>query len=300
MISTIIVTLALLSAVYEIQVAAENDGPSWTIYHSWNSNQEFVRRGSLIWGPKSTSDVTKDATSDKKEFQIINDDATSNLTSKEIREMLEYGWYHVKIEGDSTTGDNNFVFQTVPACNLRRANFKDLFEITLPRSSLGNRQDAMTSFSYTPLVSPLAPKICDDYDNDGDARSFSSRVSVQLDTPAMVLKHILPPSKPPPGINLVKQPTQPGSGQQGSGAGDEEYEDEDTPPNPLPSPFGFLSKYWYIILPMVALQFMAVPEEQKPASQEPQQDPQGSGGTIAPPAAASAQKSRRGKTSKKN
>jgi len=309
MASFFLAALALLSAIQVVQIAAEDGGLSWTVYHSWNPNQEFVRRGSLVWRAPINSDGTENASSDKNEFQIINDDESASLTTKDIRDMLEYGWYHVKIQGDST-GDNNFVFQTVPACNLRRANFKDQFEITLPRSSLGDRQDPMTSFAYTPLVSPLAPKTCGDSDDNGDesgnTKSFSSRVSVQLDTPAMALKNILPQSKPPPGIAFVKMPQQPGvgSGQQGGGADGENYEGDDTPPSPIPSPFSFLSKYWYIILPMVILQFIQLPAEDTPAQQGQQEEQQGgnkdSGGAIAPPSAAPQQKARRGKTSKGN
>jgi len=317
---SLLAILALLSLVQSVptQVAAEDAGQrlSWTIYHSWNPNQQFVRRGSLTWG--SPIEVEEGAKGDntKKEFRIINDDASANMTGKDVREMLEYGWYHVKIQ--SRDDANNFVFQTVPACNLRRANFKDQFDVTLPRSSTGDRQDPMTSFAYTPLVSPLAPKNCEDYDRDGDgddsagARSFSSRVSVQLDTPAMAIKNILPASKPPPGIAFVKQPHQPGTGGSGQQRGDENYDDPNAPP-PTPSPIGFFGKYWYIILPMVILQFLQAPEEFPPEPQQQQQQQQqqqggnnnnggGGGGTIAPQAAAggSAQKVRRGKTNKRN
>lgn len=312
----LLLALVLLSTVQSVvQVAAKDaDGLSWTIYHSWKPNQEFVRRGSLTWGSETSSDAEAEGANDnddKKEFQIINDDPSANLTAKDIRDMLEYGWYHVKIQGDSSSSSkNNFVFQTVPACNLRRANFKDQFDITLPRSSLGDRQDPMTSFAYTPLVSPLAPKSCDydDDDNGDDAadkttKSFSSRVSVQLDTPAMALKNILPQSKPPPGVAFVKQPQQPGAGASGQKVGDdgENYDDPDAPPNPIPSPFSFLQKYWYIILPMVILQFIQSPEEPPPQQGQDQEGEQqqgdNGGGTIAPPAG-SPQKARRGKTSK--
>ena len=287
MVSSFLTTafVALFSAVQLLPVAAAVDttdgGLSWTIYHSWNPNQEFVRRGSLIWGSNSDSEG-------KNVFQIVNDDASADMTAKDIQDMLEYGWYHVKIQGDK---DSNFVFQTVPACNLRRANFKDQFEISLPRSSLGDKEDAMTSFAYTPLVSPLAPKTCAEYGNEETTRSFSSRVSVQLDTPAMALKSILPPSKPPPGIAFAKQPKQPGQ----SGGG-ESYDGE---PPANPTPFGFLSKYWYIILPMLIMQMITVPAEDENMPQQGQQQQQqggNAGGTIAPPA--SSQKARRGKTSK--
>ena len=297
MVSSFLAVLTVIPAIRLNQVSASD--LSWSIYHSWNADQEFVRRGSLVWGTKNSND---DVDNGKKEFQIINDDESASLTPKDIREMLEYGWYHVKIQGDNSSKDDNFVFQTVPACNLRRANFKDQFEITLPRSSLGEEQDLVTSFAYTPLVSPLAPKTCGEYDDNEDsgdaasnAKSFSSRVSVLLDTPAMTLKNVLPASKPPPGISFVKQPKQPG--QQGGGNG-EDYGDGDSPP-PIQGPFGFLSKYWYIILPMLILQIITVPEEEQGQQQGQQGANQSAGGTVAPPATASTQKARRGKTSKK-
>jgi len=322
MVSSLLPALALLSALHSVPTAAaaaaaaaEDSGLSWTIYHSWNPNQDFVRRGSLEWGPTKINGNGNgdEATSDNsngngngKEFRIINDGDSANLKGTDIREMLEYGWYHVKIQ--SQTDENRFVFQTVPACNLRRANFKDQFEITLPRSTSGDQQDPLTSFAYTPLVSPLAPADCADYnddDNDEEAsttKSFSSRVSVQLDTPAMILKTILSQPKPPPGIAFVKQPQQQGQSRGGGTAGNgDNYEDPDAPPTP-PGIMGFFSKYWYIILPVMILQVLQAPEDPPPGQQQQQgqqqQGQQQQGGTIAPQASGSAPKARRGKTSR--
>ena len=287
MTSYFLTVLALLSAVsvsFVVPTAASKDGGlSWTIYHSWNQNQDFVRRGQLVWGPSEEDE--------KFEFQIVNDDDASTFQPKDVREMLDYGWYHVKIQGS----EGSFVFQTVPACNLRRANFKDQFEITFPRSSLGNKQDVLTSFAYTPLVSPLAPKTCDEYLEDDSEKSFSSRVSVQMDTPAMTLKAVLPQSKPPPGIKFVQQPNQ--SGSTGSAGGSDE--DGNPIPNATPTPFGFLSKYWYIILPMMLMQLITAPAEEE--GKQGQQGEQGAPPQVAAAtaAAAPAQKARRGKTSRK-
>ena len=261
-------TLALvLLVVVAVPGAAAEDaaGLSWSIFHSWKPDQSFVRRGTLSWNPENNDPDKKSSSS---VFEIINDDASANLTAKDIKDMLDYGWYHVKIQGDT---NDNFVFQTVPACNLQRANFKDQFDITLPRSSLGDQQDPITSFAYTPLVSPLAPKSCDNKyetndDDNNKIKTFSSRVNVQLDTAAMALKNVLSQSKPPPGLAFMKQAQQPGeqgSSSNGGGGGDEE-QDPDAPPNAVPSPFAFLQKYWYIILPMIILQFITGPaEEQK-------------------------------------
>jgi len=294
----IILALVLLVAA---PVAAENAaGLSWTISHSWRPNQDFVRRGTLSWNPEKNDagDSVKESSS---VFQIYNDDKSANLTANDVKDMLDYGWYHVKIQGDSfDETHDNFVFQTVPACNLRRANFKDQFDITLPRSSLGDRQDPITSFAYTPLVSPLAPKSCDYETNDDEkVKTFSSKVTVQLDTPAMTLKNILSQSKPPPGLALMKQPQQQGGGgeQNSDGSGGDNYDDSNPPPNPVPSPFSFLQKYWYIILPMLILQFIQSPAEEKKEGSEPQEgnEDQSSNNATSTPV-----KTRRGKHNKNN
>ena len=280
----VLTALALLSvALRAVPAAAGADGGlSWTIYHSWNQEQEFSRRGQLVWGPTDDSD--------EFEFQLINDEATT-MQPDDVRAMLEYGWYHVKIE--QSDSDSKSIFQTVPACNLRRANFKDQFEVTFPRSSVGNT-NPLTSFSYTPLVSPLAPKTCDEYEADDSSKSFSSRVSVQMDTPAMTIKPILHQAKPPPGIKFAKNSQPSGSGATGSTG--EPDEDGNPPPQAAPSPFGFFSKYWYIILPLTIMQMITVPEEegqQEGQQQGQQQQKQGGGQQRAP--AASSQKVRRGK-----
>jgi hypothetical protein len=57
------------------------------------------------------------------------------------------------------------------------------------------------------LVSPLAPKSCDEYPSldENVTMSFQSNTSVKLDTPGMSLKPILTPSKPPPGLTILKR-----------------------------------------------------------------------------------------------
>ena len=104
------------------------------------------------------------------------------------------------------------VMTTVPACNVRRANFRDEFMFTFSRSS----HDSILSMSYAPLVSPLAPKVCDEeslqlmkpIDETNGAR-FESKVSeATTDIPGMVLKQVLPKVKPPPGMTFIPQSQQ--------------------------------------------------------------------------------------------
>lgn len=214
---------------------------SWTIYHSWNSDQDFNRRGVLEFS--------------EREEQLLSIKNDENLFSPEsIKSMLNYGWYHLKIK---SSVDDEFVLATVPACSVIRAglnnNFKDQFDITFARSSHKNRQDHITSFAYIPLVSPLASKSCNFDDVDDESVKFStSKVNVQLDKPAMIIKNVLQSSKPPPGILFKKQPRQ--REEQGDQA-----VDKNAPPEQIPSPFSFLQKYWYIILPMILLQFLQAP-----------------------------------------
>jgi hypothetical protein len=279
---------------------ADNPVVSWTIYHSWNPQQDFVRRGSLIWSGGSGEDQqtasTTTATSvgsgnmDVDNILTVVNDVT--LTGQAIREMLDYGWYHVRIVPDNISDSDDVVMGTVPACTLRRANFKDQFDITLPRSSVGGRQDPITSLSYMPLVSPLAPKTCEDYPTlEADlTRTFTSKATAQLDTPAMTIKNILPQSKPPPGVAFSKKAQQQAASRKRASAtagdvagatGDSSPDDDGgegmDAPEPVAGVWGFLQRYWYILLPITIMQIMS-PQPEPP---QPSAGPEGQPGTAA-------------------
>lgn len=246
---------------------------SWTIYHSWNPQQDFVRRGSLTWSGSSDDQ-------DGDLLKVVNDDAGATLDGQAVQDMLDYGWYHVKIvpddphlkdDGGGTGG--GAVMGTVPSCALVRANFKDQFDVTLPRSSPDGRQGRVTSLAYTPLVSPLAPRSCGDYPplEAGQTKAFTSRAAVQLDTPAMTIKNVLPLSKPPPGIVVSKKTqlqqqqrqgadrTTAGTAGADGGSGAEDGEEGEGPEVPPPDTgiFAFLNRYWYLLLPVLMMQLMA-------------------------------------------
>ena len=282
---------------------------SWTVYHSWDSDQTFQRRGILTWtgldssaetdptedAPSTTSTIKKDDPTMKAGFRFVNDD-DATLTQKDVQDMLSYGWYHIKIQGSGSDG-SDYTMATVPACNLRRANFKDQFDVTIPRTSSisgSANDDRITSFAYSTLVSPLAPKTCDVYDTtatgeeDGEATtktfSFSSKLSVLLDTPAMSIRPVLPSqSKPPPGLKFInkknKNANQGGSKTstgEGGTAGDEEDDEENlSQPEPPTGIMGFLQKYWYLLLPMLIMNIMTAPPADEGQEMPPQQ---GSGG----------------------
>ena len=308
---------AMMMAIVSSTVTAEDTsgGVSWTVYHSWNPKQEFTRRGTISWNKDNAVEEDKKKDASSSVLQIVNDETTTTFSSKDIEEMLNYGWYHVKIVS-SDDDDEDYILQTVPACNVRRANFKDQFDLTIPRSS-SSKTNKITSFAYTPLVSPLAPKSCDEYPElEKDVtKSFVSKVTVGLDTPGLPLQAVLQQTKPPPGLKFIKRPATPKSKTAGAGGEDKggsaEYvldddpEDEEAKPQPT-SPFAFLQKYWYVILPMVLMQFMSAPPEpeQQGGAQGAQGQPAvaGDGAGAAPAVAAAApsgggsgKKSRRGK-----
>jgi hypothetical protein len=262
--------LLLVAAIASASAA----GPSWTIYHSFNGGEDFSRRGVLAWSE------------DEESFLVTNDEQA--LTKQSLEAMLEFGWYQVKIENS----DSDYVLATVPACNVRRANFKDEFQVTLPRTA-----ERITSVSYTPLVSPLAPKTCEELEtmilnDETGSIALTSKVQATLDTPGLTLRAVLPHTKPPPGLKFMTHP----NAKKGSAAGAADPNAE-----PETGPQGFLKKYWYVLLPLFLANFMGGTSEEPP--QQQQQDggsapPQG-GAAAALPAASGGggtpSKGRRGK-----
>jgi hypothetical protein len=273
--------MLLLFSFASITTIMAETNVSWTVYHSWNPQQQFVKRGTINFNP---TDISQDSRKDEL-LQVVNEQP---LQPKDVTDMLEYGWYHVKLVPSSSKDEEGAVLGTVPACYLRRSNFKDLFELTLPRSvSDDGQQDHVTSFAYTPLISPLAPKTCEEYSEMEHPASFQSRTNVVLDTPGLPLKPVLSATKPPPGLSFLKRPRAPGKGKSPT---EEEYEDpnEQAKPEPPPGVFGFLQKYWYVILPMVLMQFMAAPPEEGPGGGGQPQQQQQQGNDAAAPAVAAA------------
>lgn len=118
------------------------------------------------------------------------------------------------------------------------------------------------SLTYIPLVSPLAPPSCSDYDSSDHQKTFTfhSRLAAETTVAGMTLKTILPDHQPPPGMSFmkgahlhVKEPL-----------GDQNKEQEQD--NSFP--FGFLKRYWYILLPLFLMNFISAepPAEQSAAS----------------------------------
>jgi hypothetical protein len=163
-----------------------------------------------------------------------------------------------------------------------------------------------------PKVSRLASQECTGLDNTGNDTSvqatFNSTVSWETAVPGMTLKAVLPPLKPPPGLQFIegakRKQRKPGAGAAGAGgtkplgAGgtdpNEEIDTDDLPPPnqppPIRTPIDFIKRYWYLILPLMISSLMPsepapAPSEQQPAGQQGSGQQQGQG-AAAPRASA--------------
>jgi hypothetical protein len=128
------------------------------------------------------------------------------------------------------------------------------------------------SMSYIPLVSPLAPTSCDELDPMPESAEFTSKISYETPSPGMSLRPVLAGEKPPPGLKFLQYKRGPNN--QGTANGPNPILNDgskDGQPPPAPSgPFGFLSKYWYVLLPIMILNIMMAPA---PTDQQQQQAP---------------------------
>lgn len=123
--------------------------------------------------------------------------------------------------------------------------YSDEFVLTL-----GSDAQAI-SLTYIPLVSPLAPASCSNYESgDHDKEfSFNSRLSAEATVPGMTLKTILPDYQPPPGLSFIK-----GAHlhvQEALGGQKKDQEQDNS------FPYGFMKKYWYVLLPLFLMNFIS-------------------------------------------
>ncbi|GAX17993.1 hypothetical protein FisN_18Hh206 [Fistulifera solaris] len=239
-------------------------GRSWTLYHAivdGISEPEFTVRGQVTLSLKDPNEVS--TKKDKKLSAIKGKDTDSPFrvelqhTEEKIppdfmqQILKENAFYQLKlVPNDSRSAPS--ILSTVPACQLRRANFRDEFVVTL-----GSDAQAI-SMTYIPLVSPLAPASCSHYeaaDHDKDF-VFHSRLSAETTVPGMTLKTILPDYQPPPGLTFLK----------GAHLHVKEAMGDQKPGQEQDNsfPYGFMRRYWYILLPLFLMNFMSAgpPPEQ--------------------------------------
>ena len=104
-----------LLAVLHSAVAAADDNlqRTWTLYHSMNpklGDAGFTQRGT----------VTLQADGDAAQLTAEN----TALTAENVATMMSSGWYQVKLVENGSSSTAVPVMTTVPACQLRRANFR--------------------------------------------------------------------------------------------------------------------------------------------------------------------------------
>lgn len=114
--------LAVASGTTVVQ-AAEDLRRTWTLYHSVNPKlgaKGFTKRGVVTLEPSDDNQV---------QLTVVNDE--NSLTAKDIDSMMASGWYQVKLVEDKAQDGATPVMTTVPACQMRRSNFRYVFVFLL-------------------------------------------------------------------------------------------------------------------------------------------------------------------------
>lgn len=93
---------------------------TWTMYHSLDGGNDFVRRGQIRLGV-TEADGDMSNTDSSLELTIEQED-DENLTTESIQPYIGSGLYQLKLVEEGN--EANVVLTSVPACHLRRANFR--------------------------------------------------------------------------------------------------------------------------------------------------------------------------------
>jgi len=268
---SLIITLILFFATIAV-IAADSSATSksWTLHHSFDSGQTFTERGTLTLG------FNTDKVDSSLEMKLENNKDCIDIGSTNLQSEL----YQLKIT--SNTADAEIV-TSVPACQIRRANYRDELIVTLN----GNAEPV--SLDYHPLVSPLAPS-CEELlslsstSSEGSNTEFTTtEVKYETATIGMMIPNLLPETKPPIGLKFFPN-SKLGGGKDGAGIpGDDTQK-------------SFLVRYWYIILPLVLMSVLGGenPSQQQEAGAGSQGQAARAGAATAA-AGAGAVKQRRGK-----
>jgi hypothetical protein len=217
---------------------------------------------------------------------------TQRVVSEESTTTNRY-WYQIRIvpeEEEEEDKDNlrnsswttTNILATVPACDLRRANFRDEFVFNFQQGT-----GHVLSMSYIPLISPLAPKTCREYKTSSSSSStdddkkytLDSRIRWETSIPAMVVgkppARDAPKIKSPPGLKWL-----PGLNKKDSPFLDDDKQKQQQQQQPEPGLMGFLRRYWYILVPLMVINLMS--SEQQPAAADATATPAGAAtGTAA-------------------
>jgi len=276
---------ALLAVAGTNMHVCSADQRTYTVYHRLGAAAGgFSERGSIVLSTDANtgdgdSNDTNSASASASALTVTATNAAGCVVPSAVDDMVaSTSMYTIQVVDDAT---GQAAMASVPGCDVRRANFREELELTL------SEKGSLVSVTLIPLVSPLAPP-CASLgplaEAEGAVPEFQTTVSYETSKPAMTVPLVLPKVKPPPGLKLY--PRKPaaaggeGAGEAGAGSnGDGAFEEDDKPQNQ-----SFLMKYWYIILPLMILQFVG-------GSEEPPQQEEGGGsegGNAAGSAAATA------------
>ena len=228
--------VVLLSLLLVVAVsAADTIGKTYYVYHKLgNNDDEMKSRGTIQIAPDEDSVLVA----------TFHPDKSDQLDTTAFDKMVESNALYTVIvleEGDNKPSKANtqkYVSASVPGCPLRRANLRE--EISLSISPTGK----LLSVSYRPLISPLAPKTCQQLpkpsaifsrETNEENMPFKTTVSFDSHNPMMAIPTILPNSRPPPGLKWYRKNAKNGFGSEGGGI----------PGVPDEQPSGFKSSFLY-------------------------------------------------------
>lgn len=111
-------------SLVDAATAAQDLRRTWTLYHSMNpqlGEQGFSKRGVVTLEPASGDD--NDGANNNPVKLTVENDADS-FTAANVEAVMSSGWYQVKLVEDGGAASVVPVMTTVPACQLRRSNFR--------------------------------------------------------------------------------------------------------------------------------------------------------------------------------
>lgn len=292
---------------------------TWTVYHRLltpGGTAAAAAAATNDWGVRGTIELAVrdggDGETDE-DVSIKVENAAGALTEQLAQSLTSSAgsYYQLKLVEEPPNSNNKNkknnaqhyyeVLTSVPACSVRRANFRDEFVLQLQPGTA-----RALSVSYLPIVSPLAPPTCDAYvqgslpsSADGGALKFESKASWETSVPGMVVGKPPPAQadptkpanggagkiKPPPGLKWIpgkrKTATTTGpNGGAGGGSGNPLLDDPAAPEQEA-GMFGFFKRYWYIFLPMMIINLMGAAAPTEEPQPQPQQGPGAAGGGAA-------------------
>ena len=208
---------ALHCTLMVVAIAASDIGKSYQLYHKFGPSSQLTPRGKVFISPSENGNGLS--------ATFITGNAVK-LDVNELDSMVESGaLYTVVVIEDgndnksssklslSSVKDIPHVSASVPGCSLRRSNLRE--EISLSISPTGKLQ----SVSYRPLISPLAPKTCNNLKplsekpeaiygregNDGDSFPFKTTVEFESHKPMPSIPTVLPQTRPPAGLKWYRR-----------------------------------------------------------------------------------------------